>query len=180
MQSSWYPENRTFFPLQSSLQWRHNEPDGVSNHQPHNWLLKRLFRRWSKKISKLRVIGLCVGNSTMTGEFPAKLASNAENVSIWWRHHVFETGLYLKKKGQLPNYMISFPSSVFLSSQIFGYVYKMKIKKDQNILISMPWSAFPAPKSVTTTRLIRKLRRFALRWTLVWVEFNKLGFMPLA
>ena len=23
-----------------------------------------------------------------TGEFPAKMASNAENVSIWWRHHV--------------------------------------------------------------------------------------------
>ena len=24
----------------------------------------------------------------MTGEFPAQMASNAENVSIWWRHHV--------------------------------------------------------------------------------------------
>ena len=23
-----------------------------------------------------------------TGEFPAQMASNAENVSIWWRHHV--------------------------------------------------------------------------------------------
>ena len=23
----------------------------------------------------------------MTGEFPAQMASNAENVSIWWRHH---------------------------------------------------------------------------------------------
>ena len=22
-----------------------------------------------------------------TGEFPALMASNAENVSIWWRHH---------------------------------------------------------------------------------------------
>ena len=22
-----------------------------------------------------------------TGEFPAQRASNAENVSIWWRHH---------------------------------------------------------------------------------------------
>ena len=25
---------------------------------------------------------------TGTGEFPAQMASNAENVSIWWRHHV--------------------------------------------------------------------------------------------
>ena len=23
-----------------------------------------------------------------TGEFPAQMASNAENASIWWRHHV--------------------------------------------------------------------------------------------
>ena len=38
------------------------------------------------KTSKLRVTGLCVGNSPMTGEFPAQMASNAENVSIWWRH----------------------------------------------------------------------------------------------
>ena len=29
-----------------------------------------------------------VGNSPGTGEFPAQMASNAENVSIWWRHHV--------------------------------------------------------------------------------------------
>ena len=41
-----------------------------------------------KKTSKLRVTGLCVGNSPETGEFPAQMASNAENVSIWWRHHV--------------------------------------------------------------------------------------------
>ena len=30
---------------------------------------------------------LC-GEFTGTGEFPAQMASNAENVSIWWRHHV--------------------------------------------------------------------------------------------
>ena len=26
--------------------------------------------------------------SPVTGEFPAQRANNAENVSIWWRHHV--------------------------------------------------------------------------------------------
>ena len=71
-----------------SLRWRHNERDSVSNHQPHDCLLSRLFRRRSKKTSKLRVTGLCVGNSPGTGEFPAQMASYAENVSIWWRHHV--------------------------------------------------------------------------------------------
>ena len=40
-------------------------------------------------ISKLRVTGLCVRNSPVTGEFPTQRASNAENVSIWWRHHVY-------------------------------------------------------------------------------------------
>ena len=55
-----------------SLQWRHNG----------------LFRRRSKKTWKLRVTGLCAWNSPGTGEFPAQMTSNAENVSIWWRHHV--------------------------------------------------------------------------------------------
>ena len=59
---------------------------GVSNHQPRHCLLNRLFRRRSKKTSKLRVTKLCVGNSPMIGEFPAQMASNAENGSIWWRH----------------------------------------------------------------------------------------------
>ena len=70
-----------------TLRWRHNGRDSVSNLQPHNCLLNRLFRRRSKKTSKLRVTGLCVGNSPGTGEFPAQMASTAENVSIWWRHH---------------------------------------------------------------------------------------------
>ena len=60
---------------------------GVSNHQPHRCLRNRLFRRRSKKPSKLRVTGLCAGNSPVTGEFPAQMASNAKNVSIRWRHH---------------------------------------------------------------------------------------------
>ena len=70
-----------------TLRWSHNERDGVSNHQPHDCLLNCLFRRRSKKTSKRRVTGFCVGNSLGTGEFPAQMASYAENVSIWWRHH---------------------------------------------------------------------------------------------
>ena len=67
-----------------TIMWRHNGCDGVSNHQPHDCLLNRPFRRRSKKTSKLRVTGLCEGNSPVTGEFPSQVASNAENVSIWW------------------------------------------------------------------------------------------------
>ena len=73
----------------NTLQWCHNGHDGVSNHQPHHCLHNRLFGCRSKKTSMLQVTGLCAGNSPETGEFPAQLASNAENVSIWWRHHEF-------------------------------------------------------------------------------------------
>ena len=45
------------------LRWRHTWRDGASNHQPPDCLLNRLFRRRSKKTSKLRVTGLCAGNS---------------------------------------------------------------------------------------------------------------------
>ena len=78
----WVPASRCFM----SLHWRHNGRDCVSNYQPHECFLKRLFRRRSKKTSKLRVTGLCVGISPVTGEFPTQMDSIAEKVSIWWRH----------------------------------------------------------------------------------------------
>ena len=59
-----YPHGRTIIALflyqySVSLQWRHYDRDSISNHQPHNYLPNRLFRRRSKKTSKLRVTGLC-------------------------------------------------------------------------------------------------------------------------
>ena len=83
----WYDGQITLTGYRYPLQWRHNGRDSVSSHQPHHCLLNRLFRRKSKKTSKDHVTGLCAGNSPVTGEFPAQMASNAENVSIWWRHH---------------------------------------------------------------------------------------------
>ena len=82
-----YPYRPAYETKMRTLQWRHNGRDGVSNHQPHHCLLNRLFGRKSKKTSTLRVTGLCADNSPRTGEFPAQMASNAECVSIWWRHH---------------------------------------------------------------------------------------------
>ena len=41
-----------------TLQWCHNERDGFSNHRRLDYLLNLLFRRRSKKTSKLRVIGI--------------------------------------------------------------------------------------------------------------------------
>ena len=49
--------------------------------------LNHLFRRISNKTSKLRVTGLCGRNSPVIGGFSAQRSYNAENVSIWLRHH---------------------------------------------------------------------------------------------
>ena len=77
MDSDYIPECSTV-----SLQWRHNGHDAISNHQPHDCLLNLLSGLDQRKKSKLIVTGLCVGNSPVTGEFLAHMASNAENVSI--------------------------------------------------------------------------------------------------
>ena len=69
------------------LKCRHNERECVSNHRGLDYLLSSSFSRRSKKTSKLRVTGLCEGNSPVTGEFPSQITRNAENVSIRWRHH---------------------------------------------------------------------------------------------
>ena len=57
IEKSIFESGRDLLP---ALQWRHNERDVVSNHQRLCCLLDRLFRRRSKKPSKLRVTGLCV------------------------------------------------------------------------------------------------------------------------
>ena len=66
--------------------------------------------RRSKKTPKLRVTGLCAGNSPVTGEFAAQMASNAESVSSWWRHHECKqrhTGVRCQShSGELPIMML--------------------------------------------------------------------------
>ena len=78
---SW-PSSLSYFPCHSSsfevviilfaLQWHHNGRDDVSNHQRLGCLCNRLFGRRSRKTSKLRVTGLCEGNSPVTGVSPHK------------------------------------------------------------------------------------------------------------
>ena len=103
-----------------TLRWRHNGRDSVSNHQPRDCLLNRLFRRTSNKASKLRVTGPWVVNSPGTGEFPTQMASDAENASIWWRHHK------------------QFMNSILLILRIFGeheYMFVFSI-----IFVTLKWN----------------------------------------
>ena len=70
------------------MRWRLQSPAS-------HCLFNRLFRRRSKKTSKLRITGPCAGNSPVTGEFPAQKANSAENVSICWRHHGIDVSLWV-------------------------------------------------------------------------------------
>ena len=53
--------SRSEIVTRSALQWCQNERDDVSNHRRLDFLFNCLFRRASKKTSKLRVTGLCEG-----------------------------------------------------------------------------------------------------------------------
>ena len=77
------PSHRLFITMTSEwARWRPKSPASRLFTQP-------FIERRSKKTSKLRVTGLWAANSFVTGEFPAQMASNAENASIWWRHHAY-------------------------------------------------------------------------------------------
>ena len=69
------------------LWWRHNGRDDVSNHQPHHRLLTLLFRRRSKKRQSSTSLAFMRGIHREPVNSPHKWPVNAENVSIWWRHH---------------------------------------------------------------------------------------------
>ena len=94
-----------WIPL-TTLHWRHNDHDSVSNHQPHGCLLNRLFRSRSKKTSKLRVTGLCVGNSPgpvnspHKGPVTRKMFSFDDVImkSIMWILHYNKANILFPKK----------------------------------------------------------------------------------
>ena len=70
--------------FRKSLQWCHNECNGLSNYRHLDCLLNRLFRCRSEKTSKLRITGLCEGNPPVTGRFPSQRVSTKKNFSIGW------------------------------------------------------------------------------------------------
>ena len=129
--TGWHPKHvvcrRLSAILFSLLKRRHNGRDGVSNHQPHDCLLNGLFRRRSKKTSKLRV----TGNSPVTGEFPLQRASNAENASIWWRHHV-------SRRYSLLNTLFTFSKLTFMDNYLGPIsltIFPSQFKCDGNFIL---------------------------------------------
>ena len=101
--------------LATTLQWRHKERNGVSNHQPHECLVNRLFKAQIKENIKAPRHWPC--------EFPAQRASNAENVSIWWRHHKSQCYVFQCRHGYQRLW-------IWFS---FSYIFKMTVEILQNI-----------------------------------------------
>ena len=86
-----------FFHLENShlwwrfaLQWGHNERDGVSNHQPHDCLLNRLFRHRSKKTSSFASLAFVRGihrwpvNSPHKGPIKRKMFPFDDIIMVSW------------------------------------------------------------------------------------------------
>ena len=89
-----YVSEPTYFTAHYTLQWRHNGHDGTWNHQRHNCLLKCLFRRRSKKTSKLHVSVFVGGihrwpmNSTHKWPVTHKMSPFNDDIMIWIIMHM--------------------------------------------------------------------------------------------
>ena len=81
--------------------------------------------RTSKKTPKLLVTGLCEGNPPFTGGFPSQRGSNAEDSSIWWRHHA--TSRYLLTRS--PHRLVSVRKQVQLLLTGDTWVTQLKLSK---------------------------------------------------
>ena len=161
------------------LQWSHNGLDGVSNHQSHHCLLSHLSGRRSKKTSKLRVTGLCAGNSPGTGEFPAPRASNAENVSIWWRHHnvallVDETW----SEGHPTHIRVEFPTEYDIHNLLTVGQASPYFELTPFYSISQTISIFRRSSSRAKNGLLRSERKLLPCHWLLCVEFTGDRWIP--
>ena len=121
---------RICLPLSSlfkTLWWRHNDHDSVSNHQPHECLLNHLFRRRSKKTSKLRVTGLCVGNSPGPVNSPHKGPVTRkmfpfDDVIMTTHRHWIHINVYRVSCGGVFNMLLVLSITFYFHYNIWGCV----------------------------------------------------------
>ena len=99
-----------------TLRWRHNGCDGVSNQRPHDCLLNVYSAADQSKHHSSASLVFVRGILPGAGEFPAQMASHAENVSLRWRHHdvshVRGCLVTVLGKARAINYMATQPSSI--------------------------------------------------------------------
>ena len=67
----------------------------------------------------------------MTGEFPTQMANNAENVSIWWRHHEAERFLIPRsvciRYRHLPNWFCLLIDALLYKPNVINYHLTLRL-----------------------------------------------------
>ena len=112
-----------------TIKVRNNERDGVSNHRRLDGLLDCLFRHRSNKIAKLRVTGLCEGNSAVNSPHKEpvtrKMFPFDDVIMLWTLQHGYtSTGKRLTKMSQ---YDSTRPGSHYLClSGTLWHVFNVK------------------------------------------------------
>ena len=107
-----------------ALQWRHNDHNERLDSPASRLFTQPFIQTQIKENIKAPCHWPLCGE--FTGEFPAKTASNTENVSIWWRHHemTYSVGkftsdpymLWSDVTKPLPKPTLSYPKSVLSHS----------------------------------------------------------------
>ena len=113
-------------------------------------LLNCLFRHKSQKTSKHRVTGLCEGNSPVTGELPSQMATNAVNVTIWWRHHEMsivrmreKTDYHIMESHCIWKHVIQ-PVGLYVST-IASTIFRCNGAGDPKLQADTWWMCVPGP-----------------------------------
>ena len=105
-------------------------------------------RRRSKKTSKLRVSGLCEGNSPMTDEFPTQRASNAENVSILMTSSWYINSFSRRIFKWIQTVKLGCCDIPLLSGDKYGHIW---------CIITMPFICFVTSQSCTCTIKVKTM-----------------------
>ena len=96
----------------------------------------------------------CAGNSPVTCKFPAHWASDAENISTWWRHHVITVSIVVDVGGGVGgvlNTFLLFLLLLFLLAFLFSELTKPWLLIDYHILI---WQVLPQLSCGNTCQII--------------------------
>ena len=165
-----YTRFRWYFAL-ISLRWRHNDQDGVSNHQPHGCLLNRLFRRRSNKTSKLRVTGLCVGNSPGPVNSPHKGPVTRkvfpfDDVIMYTQMTIFKTDTNMHAHGYKKHlYLLS---GVILRKHLYEHISSLRSFHFYFFIPMYPWIKIKRfmPMTISSISL----------WSETW-EFDILSYV---
>ena len=76
-----------------------------------------------KRTAKLRVPGLYAGNSSVTGEFPAQMVSDAQNFSIWWCNNHYVKHKILTHPLEL--YVSTAPNILSMMTSSYGNIFRV-------------------------------------------------------